>query len=319
MGDNSVFIFLNPRLILIAIFIVMTPLFIPYVFAMECQQNSDSSFELILNCVDTIDVKKNTMELMYGDVSKFSNSLDGAKVYDIKFEDSATFATLEIPLPLANSLKSDVKFTKSSNYLLEFLNGDLGGSSLSIALQEINGYDGTKNGASEVSFSFKINKVPCFAFGLKCGTADDFEYALDRGLYLIESKAQILQGNLDKKNENQNNSISSDTKPNQLGNQKENKKKSELNTIDHKVTQIADSEFFDKSDLSDMEEIMTEESMEIKTLSPSQQSSQGIMPQDVICKDDLQKLYKYNGSPVCVSEYSVDKLIARGWVKDLTF
>ena len=56
----------------------------------------------------------------------------------------------------------------------------------------------------------KINKVPCFAFGLKCGTAEDFEYALDRGLYLIESKAKELQGNLDKKNEIQINSISSD-------------------------------------------------------------------------------------------------------------
>lgn len=210
MGDNLIFNSLSQRLILIVIFIGMTPIFIPYVFAMECQQNSDSSFELILDCIDTIDVKKDTMELMYGDVSKFSSSLEGAKVYDVRFEDSVTFATLEIPLPLVNDLKSDVKFTKSSNYFLEFLNGDLSGSSLLISLREINGYDGTKNGASEVSFSFKINKVPCFAFGLKCGTAEDFEYALDRGLYLIESKAKELQGNLDKKNEIQINSISSD-------------------------------------------------------------------------------------------------------------
>lgn len=210
MGDNLIFNSLSQRLILIVIFIGMTPIFIPYVFAMECQQNSDSSFELILDCIDTIDVKKDTMELMYGDISKFSSSLEGAKVYDVRFEDSVTFATLEIPLPLVNDLKSDVKFTKSSNYFLEFLNGDLSGSSLLISLREINGYDGTKNGASEVSFSFKINKVPCFAFGLKCGTAEDFEYALDRGLYLIESKAKDLQGNLDKKNEIQINSISSD-------------------------------------------------------------------------------------------------------------
>ena len=210
MGDNLIFNSLSQRLILIVIFIGMTPIFIPYVFAMECQQNSDSSFELILDCIDTIDVKKDTMDLMYGDVSKFSSSLEGAKVYDVRFEDSVTFATLEIPLPLVNDLKSEVKFTKSSNYFLEFLNGDLSGSSLLISLREINGYDGTKNGASEVSFSFKINKVPCFAFGLKCGTSEDFEYALDRGLYLIESKAKELQGNLDKKNEIQINSISSD-------------------------------------------------------------------------------------------------------------
>jgi len=210
LGDNLIFNSLSQRLILIVIFIGMTPIFIPYVFAMECQQSSDSSFELILDCIDTIDVKKDTMELMYGDISKFSSSLEGAKVYDVRFEDSVTFATLEIPLPLVNDLKSDVKFTKSSNYFLEFLNGDLSGSSLLISLREIKGYDGTKNGASEVSFSFKINKVPCFAFGLKCGTAEDFEYALDRGLYLMESKAKELQGNLDKKNEIQINSVSSD-------------------------------------------------------------------------------------------------------------
>jgi len=318
LGDNLIFNSLSQRLILIVIFIGMTPIFVPYVFAIECQQNSDSSFELILDCIDTIDVKKDTMELMYGDVSRFSSSLEGAKVYDVRFEDSVTFATLEIPLPLVNDLKSDIKFTKSSNYFLEFLNGDLSGSSLLISLREINGYDGTKNGASEVSFSFQINKVPCFAFGLKCGTAEDFEYALDRGLYLIESKAKELQGNLDKKNEIQINSISSDTKSIQLSNQKENKKKSESNTINLKVPPRADSDFFDELDLSEMEEAIIEEFMEIKVLSPLQQFSQGITPQDVTCKDDLQKLYKYDGSPVCVSESSVEKLIARGWVQELT-
>ena len=174
------------------------------------------------------------MELMYGDVSRFSSSLEGAKVYDVRFEESVTFATLEIPLPLVNDLKSDVKFTKSSNYFLEFLNGDLRGSSLLISLRGINGYDGTKNGGSEVRFTFQINKIPCFAFGLKCGTSEDFEYVLDRGLYLIESKAKELQGNLDKKNKIQINSISSDTKLAQSNNQKDNKKKQTSYTINFK-------------------------------------------------------------------------------------
>jgi len=64
-------------------------------------------------------------------------------------------------------------------------------------------------------------------------------------------------------------------------------------------TSRADDDFFDES----------------KVLRPMQQISQGVTPQDVTCKDDLQKLFKYDGSPVCVSESSVEKLIARGWVQ----
>lgn len=197
MGDKLTFDISNDSLIFIALIIGLITISTPSVFAMECQQENDPSFELILNCIDTIDVKKGTMELMYGDVSRFSSSLEGAQVYDIKTDSQSTFATLEIPLPLASNLKSDVKFTKSSNYSLDFLNGDLMGSSLLISLKEIDGYDGTEKGGSEVNFIFKIDKLPCFAFGLKCGTAGDFEYALDRGLYLIESEAKKLQVDLD--------------------------------------------------------------------------------------------------------------------------
>lgn len=274
---------------------------------MECQQKSDSSYELILNCKDTIDVKKDTMELMYGDVSRFSSSLDGAKVYDVRLEDSATFATLEIPLPLVDDLKSDVKFTKSSNYFLEFLNGDLGGSSLLISLREITGYDGTKNGASEVSFSFQIKKVPCFVFGLKCGTAEDFEYALDRGLFLIESKAKELQGTLNYKNENQISSISLDIKPKQSTNQKENKMNSESNTNNLKVPPLVDS--------NPSDEIYQPKMEETKALSPSHQISLGINPQDVKCSEGLHLIFKATDySPACVKPSTAQKLLAKGWI-----
>lgn len=274
---------------------------------MECQQKSDSSYELILNCKDTIDVKKDTMELMYGDVSRFSSSLDGAKVYDVRLEDSATFATLEILLPLVDDLKSDVKFTKSSNYFLEFLNGDLGGSSLLISLREITGYDGTKNGASEVSFSFQIKKVPCFVFGLKCGTAEDFEYALDRGLFLIESKAKELQGTLNYKNENQISSISLDIKPKQSTNQKENKMNSESNTNNLKVPPLVDS--------NPSDEIYQPKMEETKALSPSHQISLGINPQDVKCSEGLHLIFKATDySPACVKPSTAQKLLAKGWI-----
>lgn len=315
MGDNSVFNSLGERLILIVVLIGITPFFVPYVFAMECQQGSDSSYELILDCKDTIDVKKEAMELMYGDVSRFSSSLDGAKVYDVRFEDTATFATLEIPLPLVDDLKSDVKFTKASNYFLEFLNGDLGGSSLLISLKEITGYDGTKNGASEVSFSFQIKKVPCFVFGLKCGTAEDFEYALDRGLFLIESKAKELQGTLNNKNENQINSISLDIKSKQSTNQKENKEEFESDKNNLKVPPMADSNLSDEIYQPKMEGVIIEGFREIEAFSPLHQISLGINPQDVKCNEGLHLIFKATDySPACVKPSTAQKLLVKGWI-----
>jgi hypothetical protein len=310
----------------------ITPIFFPTVFAMECQQYSDSSFELILNCIDTIDVKKDTMELMYGDVGQFSSSLEGAKVYDIRFEDSVTFATLEIPLPLVNDLKSDVKFTQSSNYFLEFLNGDLSGSSLLISLSETTGFDGTKNGGSEVSFTFQINKVPCFAFGLKCGTAEDFEYALDRGLYLIESKAKELQGNLDEKNEIQINSLSTDTKFTYSSNQKENNKELTSTTINFKNTPRINFDD-DTQKMTAKTLLNTGDDVGFKerfsqlvlhkgmanvdsgfTLSPKLQMYLVYDQSEIVCKDGLEIIFKTStGDPACVNPSSVKKLVQRGW------
>ena len=131
------------------------------VYAMQCTHSSNSSFEMILNCTDTIDVRKSTMENMYTDIEKFSRLFEDTSIYNIKTEGSETFATLKISLPVV-SMKSDVKFSASENYLLEFLDGKLGGSKLSINLNEINGYDGAKNGGTLVNFSFKIKDVPCF-------------------------------------------------------------------------------------------------------------------------------------------------------------
>jgi len=168
------------------------------VYAMECTKNSNSSFEMILNCTDTIDVRKSTMENMYTDIAKFSSLFEDTTISNIKTEGSDTLATLKISLPIV-SMYSDVKFSASENYLLEFLDGKLGGSKLSINLDEINGYDGAKNGGTLVNFTFKIKDVPCFLMGLKCGTASDFRYALDRGLYLMESEAKALQ--LDQSNQ----------------------------------------------------------------------------------------------------------------------
>ena len=65
----------------------------------------------------------------------------------------------------------------------------------------------------------------------------------------------------------------------------------------------ADDDFFDEP-----------ETMQV-VLPPDQQISQGISPTDVTCKDDLQKLYRHDGTPVCVTESGAEKLIALGWMQ----
>jgi len=189
--------------IVISIIIGVTGFTTSDVFAMECTKSSNSSFEMILSCTDTIDVRKSTMEYMYNDIHKFSSSFESTTIYNVKTEGSDTFATLKIKLPVVSALKSDVKFSKSTNYLLEFLNGKLGGSKLYINLNEINGYDGTKNGGTLINFTFQIKDVPCFFMGLKCGSASNFKYALDRGLFLMEPEAKEIQLKLDQESNNQ--------------------------------------------------------------------------------------------------------------------
>ena len=171
---------------------------------MDCDQSRDYSYEMILDCTDTIDVKKSTMDYVYGDINRFSKSFEDAKVYNIRIEGSNTFATLEIPLPYVSPLKSDIKFSKSPNYLLEFLSGKLAGSKLYISVSVRDGYDGTKNAGSLVNFKFQVKKIPCYMWGLKCGSASNFEYALDKGLDLLEPIAKATQLELDQTSSYQN-------------------------------------------------------------------------------------------------------------------
>ncbi len=46
---------------------------------------------------------------------------------------------------------------------------------------------------------------------------------------------------------------------------------------------------------------------------PLKQVAQGIAPHQVICKEGLQLIIKYNGSPACVKPETAEKLAQRGW------
>lgn len=47
--------------------------------------------------------------------------------------------------------------------------------------------------------------------------------------------------------------------------------------------------------------------------SPYKQVSIGIEPENVLCKDGLVLIQKYDGSPACVKPETVQKLVERGW------
>jgi hypothetical protein len=50
-------------------------------------------------------------------------------------------------------------------------------------------------------------------------------------------------------------------------------------------------------------------------LPPLKQFKSGISLDEIECKDDLVLIQKYDGSPSCVTEYAISKLIDRGWAK----
>jgi len=73
---------IESTIIIISIIIGVTGFATSDVFAMECNYSRNSSFELILNCTDTVDVEKSTMDDMYRDINKFSKSFEGAQIYN---------------------------------------------------------------------------------------------------------------------------------------------------------------------------------------------------------------------------------------------
>ncbi len=52
---------------------------------------------------------------------------------------------------------------------------------------------------------------------------------------------------------------------------------------------------------------------ETLTLPPKKQIEKGIELEDVTCKEDLQLIFKYDGSPACVKPSTATKLVERGW------
>ena len=189
------------RLLIISVLVVaMIGVMVPSVHAeelgIECDHTSSYNYELIFDCTKKLDVNIGVLGSMFEDIRWISDTFNGAKLYNIQQNNFGGTATMEIPLPVVASLKSDIEFSKSdSNYKINFLTGKLAGSEMILQLANTSGFNETPNMGTDVSLSFKIKKIVCYgiSFIKKCSGPDDVMYALDKGMYLIEPKAKIVQ------------------------------------------------------------------------------------------------------------------------------
>ena len=63
------------------------------------------------------------------------------------------------------------------------------------------------------------------------------------------------------------------------------------------------------------DEVLEAEIMEETVLSPLKQIKEGVVPENVVCKEGLELVFKLNGQPACVKTTSIQKLIAWGWTQ----
>jgi len=61
--------------------------------------------------------------------------------------------------------------------------------------------------------------------------------------------------------------------------------------------------------------MVTEDEIPPAVLSPLKQIKSGIVPENVVCKEGLELVFKLNGQPACVKTTSVQKLITWGWTQ----
>ncbi len=59
----------------------------------------------------------------------------------------------------------------------------------------------------------------------------------------------------------------------------------------------------------------TENTMVQVILSPLKQIKDGILPENIVCNEGLNLVFKINGQPACIQTASIEKLVAWGWAQ----
>ena len=65
----------------------------------------------------------------------------------------------------------------------------------------------------------------------------------------------------------------------------------------------------------DDEIMITKNEMTESIPSPLKQIKEGIVPENIVCKEGLGLVFKLDGQPACVKTTSIEKLIAWGWAQ----
>lgn len=70
-----------------------------------------------------------------------------------------------------------------------------------------------------------------------------------------------------------------------------------------------------EDDMTGTEDETMEAEMVPTVLSPLKQIKEGVVPENVVCKEGLGLVFKLNGQPACVKTTSIEKLAAWGWTR----
>ena len=70
-----------------------------------------------------------------------------------------------------------------------------------------------------------------------------------------------------------------------------------------------------EDEMTETEDTMTETEVIPSILSPLKQIKEGVVAENVVCKEGLGLVFKLNGQPACVKTTSIEKLIAWGWAR----
>ena len=78
---------------------------------------------------------------------------------------------------------------------------------------------------------------------------------------------------------------------------------------------VSEDEMVETEDETMESEVETMEEMTPTILSPLKQIKEGIVPENIVCKEGLELVFKLNGQPACVKTTSIEKLITWGWTQ----
>ena len=86
-------------------------------------------------------------------------------------------------------------------------------------------------------------------------------------------------------------------------------------TTEDETMVVEDEMTVSEDEMVETEVETMEDEMTPTVLSPLKQIKEGIVPENIVCKEGLGLVFKLTGQPACVKTTSIEKLIAWGWAR----